>query len=115
LDAAPISSTDLSLKALPLISTYGSYQHYWSEKVRSSGTFGFVQVQNTAFQPGTTYHRSTYSSANLIWNITGSLDLGAEFLYGWVEEASGNHANAPRFQVTGRYTFVKLRKEEKAN
>jgi hypothetical protein len=114
LDAAPISLTDLSLRALPLTATYGSYQHYWSPKVRSSGTFGFVQVQNTAFQAPNTYHRSTYSSANLIWNAVGSFDLGAEFLYGWVEEKSGIHANAPRFQVTGRYTFVKLRKDEKA-
>jgi len=114
LDASPVSPTDLSLRALPIISTYGSYQHYWSPRVRSSGTFGFAQVQNTAFQPVNTYHRSTYSSANLIWNAVGSFDLGAEFLYGWVEEKSGIHANAPRFQITGRYTFVKLRKEEKA-
>ena len=26
------------------------------------------RFQNTAFQPGTTYHKSTYSSANVIWN-----------------------------------------------
>lgn len=108
LDAAPISRTNLSLKALPLFATYGSYQHYWSSAVRSSATFGFVQVQNTDFQPANTYHKSTYSSANLIWNPVGSLDLGAEFIYGWVKEKSLAHANAPRFQITGRYTFVKL-------
>jgi hypothetical protein len=112
LDAAPRSATDLSLKALPLFATYGSYQHYWSPVVRSSGTFAFVQVQNTAFQPDNTYHKGTYSSANLIWNVVGSLDLGIEGIYGWVEEKSGAHANAPRFQFTGRYTFVKLHPKE---
>jgi hypothetical protein len=75
-------------------------------------TGGFVQVQNTAFQSGSTYHKSTYSSANLIWNPLGSLDLGAEFLYGRVQEVSGASANDPRFQITGRYTFVKLHPEE---
>ena len=115
LDAAPISATNLSLKALPLFATYGSYQHYWKPWIRSNATVGFVQVQNTDFQPLTTYHKSTYSSVNLIWNPVGSLDFGAEFLYGWVEEKSGASANDPRFQITGRYTFVKLHpKEEQA-
>jgi DcaP outer membrane protein len=112
LDAAPRSPTDLSLEALPVFGTYGSYQHYWMPSVRSSATFSFVEVQNTAFQPANTYHKGTYSSANLIWNAVGSLDLGAEFIYGWVEEKSGAHANAPRFQFTGRYTFVKLHPKE---
>jgi DcaP outer membrane protein len=115
LDAAPVSPTDLSLRALPLFGTYGSYQHYWSSGVRSSVTGSYVQVQNTPFQSPSTYHKSTYSSVNLIWNAIGSLDLGAEFLYGRVEEKDGASANDPRFQITGRYTFVKLHpKEEQA-
>lgn len=112
LDAAPKTQADLSLRALPLVATYGSYQHYWTSGVRSNGTFGFVQVQNTAFQPANTYHKSTYSSASLIWNVVGSLDLGVEGIYGWVENKNGAHANAPRFQFTGRYTFVKLHPKE---
>jgi hypothetical protein len=112
LDAAPVSPTNLSLRALPLFGTYASYQHYWLPALRSSATGSFVRVQNTAFQPANTYHQSTYSSANLIWNPVGSLDLGAEFLYGWVQEKSGATANDPRFQITGRYTFVKLHPKE---
>jgi hypothetical protein len=112
LDAAPKSPTNLSLRALPLIATNGSYQHYWAPGVRSNATFGFVQLQNTAFQPAGTYHKGYYSSANLIWNLVGSLDLGVEGIYGWVEQKSGARANAPRFQFTGRYTFVKLHPRE---
>jgi hypothetical protein len=102
----------LSLQALPIFATYGSYQHYWSSSVRSNATAGFVQLQNTDFQPLSTYHKSTYSSVNLIWNAVGSLDLGAEFIYGWVKDKSGASANSPRFQITGRYTFVKLHPKE---
>jgi hypothetical protein len=69
-------------------------------------------LQNTAFQPGNTYHKSSYSSANIIWNAYGSLSFGAEFMYGWVEEKNGASANAPRIQVSGRYTFVKLHPNE---
>ena len=112
LDAAPRTETDLTLKALPLFGPYIGYQHYWTRSVRSTATFGFLQVQNTAFQLGNTYHKSTYSSANVIWNAVGSLNFGAEFLYGWVEQKDGARANAPRIQFSGRYTFVKLHPNE---
>lgn len=112
LDAAPRSPTNLSLEALPLFGTYGSYQHYWVPNVRSSATFSFVRVDNTTFQPGNTYHEGAYASGNLIWRAVGTLDLGAEFIYGWVENKSGARANAPRIQFTGRYTFVKLHPQD---
>jgi DcaP outer membrane protein len=112
LDAAPRTLANLSLEALPILATYGSYQHYWIPGVRSSATFAYVKVQNTQFQPAATYHKGTYSSANLIWNAVGSLDLGVEGIYGWVQEKSGAKANAPRLQFTGRYTFVKLHPKE---
>ncbi|WP_157995323.1 DcaP family trimeric outer membrane transporter [Peristeroidobacter soli] len=112
LDAAPESPTDLSLKALPLLAAYGSYQHYWSPRMRSSATFGHVKVDNTAFQAPGTYHKSSYSGLNLIWNPIGSLDVGAEFVYGWVENKSGASEDAPRFRLTARYNFVKLHPTE---
>jgi len=112
MDAAPRTQTDLSLRALPLVATYGSYQHYWSSAVRSNATFGFVRLDNTDFQPDATFHQSKYSSVNAIWNVVGSLDLGAEFLYGWVTQKGGAHGSDPRFQFTGRYSFVKLHPQE---
>jgi hypothetical protein len=65
-------------------------------------------VQNTDFQPPDTYRKSTYSGINLIWNPIGSLDIGAEFVYGWLKEQGGASAEAPRFRLTARYNFVKL-------
>jgi len=108
LDAAPRTESYLTLKALPLFAPYFSYQHHWTRSVRSAATFGFVQLENTAFQPGNTYHKSTYSSGNMIWNAMGGLDFGAEFLYGWVEQKDGAKANAPRIQFSGSYSFVRL-------
>jgi hypothetical protein len=83
--------------------------------MRSSLTVGHVNVQNTSFQPLDTFHKSSYSGINLIWNPIGSLDVGAEFVYGWVEDKSGANADAPRVRLTARYNFVKHRpSEEKA-
>lgn len=82
LDAAPRTESYLTLKALPLLGPFISYQHHWTRSVRWAATFGFVQLQHTAFQSGNAYHKSTYSSENMIWNVMGGRDFGAEFLYG---------------------------------
>ena len=111
LDAQPRSTADLSLKALPVFAPWVSYQHHWTSSVRSSATFGWLQVQSTAFSPENTYHKSSYSSANVIWNPYGTLSFGAEFMYGWVTQKDGATANALRLQFSGRYTFVKLHQE----
>lgn len=106
-DAAPGSAQNPHLKAVPVVATYGAYQHWWAGKLRSSVIEGFVQVDNTAFQPGTVFHQSNYSAANIIWNPVGSLNVGAEFLYGWQVLKSGRSGNAPRLMVSAKYNFVK--------
>ena len=105
IDAAPKDAHHL--KALPLTATYGAYQHYWLKQLRSSAVYGFAQVQNTPLQPGSTYHQSDYAAANLIWNPFGSLNVGTEFLYGWISEKDKSKANAPRFMFSAKYNFIK--------
>jgi len=99
------------LKALPVFAPWISYQHYWSKSVRSNATFGRLQVQSTEFSPADTYHKSSYSAANVIWNPYGGLSFGAEFMYGRVQQKDGSTSNAPRLQFSGRYTFVRLHQE----
>ena len=105
IDAAP--KDPFHLKALPLTATFGGFQHYWFKQLRSSAVYGFVQVQNTGLQPGSTFHKSDYTAANLIWNPFGSFNVGTEFLYGWVVDKNRSTANAPRFMFSAKYNFIK--------
>jgi hypothetical protein len=57
--------------------------------------------------PGRRNH-ATYTGSNLIWKPYGSLNVGAEFLYGWAMEQNGLKANAPRIQFSAKYSFVKV-------
>lgn len=107
IDAALISTQNPSLKALPVVAPYGGYQHFWTPRFRSSIVYGFVQVQNTEFQPGAAFHQSNYSAGNLIWSPIGSLTVGAEFLYGWRVNKDSSTGNAPRILLSARYTFVR--------
>jgi DcaP outer membrane protein len=108
IDAAVISVDDPHLRATPEVGVFGAYQHYWTKLVRSSVVYGFAQVENTDFEPGSTYHKSDYSAANLIWNPIGSFNVGAEFLYGWQVLKNGQSGNAPRVQFSAKYNFVNL-------
>ncbi len=106
-DAAVTDAARPHLKPVPLTATYIAYQHYWLKQLRSSVVYGFAQTQNTDLQPASSFHQSNYSAANLIWNPFGSLNVGAEFLYGWVVKKDNSSANAPRIIVSAKYNFIK--------
>ena len=96
------------MQATPAVGVEAAYQHYWLKTLRSSAIYSYAAVNNTNLSAATTYNHGTYTGANLIWNPYGSLNVGAEFLYGWVMEQNGLKANAPRIQFSAKYSFVKL-------
>jgi len=108
IDAEPTLVPTPHLEATPAVGVEGSYQHYWRKKLRSSAVYSYAGVSNTAFAPGTTYNHATYTAANLIWNPVGSLNMVAEFLYGWKMLQNGGKANDPRIQFSAKYSFVKV-------
>lgn len=95
------------LRALPVIAGYAGYQHYWDHKLRSTFTFGYDRVQNTATQLGNVYSKSYYASGNLIWNAVGNLDLGVEFLHGWQVLKNNAQGNANRIQFSAKYDLYR--------
>src|SRR4030095_7944662 len=56
---------DGDLEALPYYSGMLAATHKWSPRWRSTGTFGYVYVDNTSVQLGNVYHETYYGSANL--------------------------------------------------
>jgi DcaP outer membrane protein len=106
-DAAPTDPARPHLEAIPMVATYGGYQHYWSKPLRSSVVYGYVQAENTSLEPNSAFHRSQYTAVNLIWNPFGSLNVGTEFLYGSLVEKNNGKADAPRIIVSAKYNFIK--------
>jgi DcaP outer membrane protein len=108
IDAEVASFTRPHLEATPAVGVEASYQHYWRKTLRSSVVYSYAAVNNTDRASATTFNHSTYTATNVIWNPYGSLNIGAEFLYGWAEEQTGQKANAPRIQFSAKYSFVKV-------
>jgi hypothetical protein len=100
-----------SLVATPTGSASAGYQHHWSQSVRSTFSYGYTQINNTAADPGTNYHISHYATGNLMFQPTTSLLLGAEYVYGSLERKNGFKWVAPRIQASVTYYLNKYPKE----
>ena len=96
-DAAFDSNGDLV--ALPCFSAMAGYTHHWTDKFRSTATFGYVNLDNATSQGPLAYHETTYSSLNLIYSIRKRLTIGLEGLYGRKEVKSGDNGDVFRIQV----------------
>jgi hypothetical protein len=97
------------ITALPVTGAYGAYQHYWTSQLRSTVTFGYDRVQNTAFQPDDAFSKSYYTSGNLIWRPLKDyyFTVGAEFLYGWQVLRDNSQGRANRVQVSLQYNLYR--------
>jgi hypothetical protein len=82
-----------------------SYQHYWTSSVSSLLVYNQGIENNTAGQPSNNISSANYMTANVIWDITESLFIGAEYLRGTRENISGESGTANRIQFSARYSF----------
>ncbi|MCX6993152.1 MAG: DcaP family trimeric outer membrane transporter [Kiritimatiellaeota bacterium] len=86
-DAAYNQAGDL--KALPYMAAMVGYTHGWSEKLRSTASYGLVNINNETLQGPNAYHQTQYASVNLMWQPFKLLTMGVEGLYGHKEVQSG--------------------------
>jgi|SRR4051794_38066793 len=99
-----------TLVATPSGSGQAGYQHYWSKLVRSTFSYGYLRINNTAADPGTNYHISHYGTGNIIFQPSQSVLFGVEYVYGSLERKNGFKWVAPRFQASVTYYLNKYPK-----
>jgi hypothetical protein len=118
LDAAPVSASDPSLKAIPAFGIWAGYQHWWNRTLRSTATYGYVGLDNgfdRTANPEGKFQKSQYASANLIWTPIPAVDVGLEYLFGWREVTANSAINGHRtgddhrIQWTVRWKFKRER------
>jgi hypothetical protein len=105
-------SANGTLVATPTGSGQIGFQHYWTKLLRSTFSYGYLQINNAAGDPGTTYHISHYATGNFIIQPSPSVLFGAEYVYGSLERKDGFKWVAPRIQASITYYLNKYPKEE---
>jgi len=99
------------LVATPTGSGSFGYTHNWTKVFRSTISYGYLQINSPAADPGTTYHVSNYATVNLIVQPTVRLLFGAEYIYGSLERKDGFKWIAPRLQASMTYYINKYPRE----
>jgi len=106
MDLAPDGTFgDPEAKAVPLLGWLIYYDHYWSDRWSSSIGYSVTQVDNTALQESTAYHKGDYASVNLLYTPTPNLLIGAEAIWGQRTDNDGRSADDFRFQFSIKYSF----------
>jgi hypothetical protein len=88
------------LVATPTWSSSVGYQHYWTRSFRSSANYCYLRINNTAADPDTSYHFSTYATGNLIYQSSALYLFGAEYAYASLRRKDNFIWIAPRIQLT---------------
>ncbi len=94
-----------ALETLEVFSGYVAYQHWWQEKLRSTLTYGWVDVDNLDFQDDPAYARTDRAIINLLWSPVTRIDVGGELLWGRRENKDGTSATARQIQFGAKYRF----------
>ena len=90
---------------LTVYSTYIGYEHWWTDTLRSTGTFGLVVVNNADIQASDSLHQTTRSSFNLSWSPIQRVDLIAELLAGRRVNKDRQSGRAGQVQVGWIFRF----------
>ncbi len=93
------------LQPLPVEAAMVGYTHTWSDKFRSTASFGVVNLENQFSQLPSAYHRTYYASANLVFQLYKRLSFGLEGLYGYKQEKSSVSGDVVRVQTSIMYSL----------
>ncbi len=96
-DAAFTASGDLM--TLQYWSAMGAVTQKWTNRLRSTISYGYVNLENASGQAGNAYHESHYGTANVIFRVFKRMSVGVEGMYGRKEVYDGRSAGVYRIQL----------------
>lgn len=106
LDAA-INEVDRELDPVSAIGAYAAYKHLWSDRWRSTLSYGFNNVEDNQFLPDTAIESNHVASANLILKFARAATVGLEYIWGDNHLMGGDDGWAQRLQLGLKYDFTK--------
>lgn len=96
---------DGELEAIGITGAFLYLEHKWAHDLSSSIGYSHVDVDNLESQSDLALNKSSYASANLIWNPTPQSRVGVEFLYGKVQNVAGEEADSARIQTSFAFNY----------
>jgi hypothetical protein len=95
--------TSGGLAPLTVAGGFVSYQHWWTQNVRTNWALGYVK--RTQRVAAVANERMVSSHINLLWSPAPSATIGIEWLFGERRLDDGGSADLNRVQLTSLYKF----------
>jgi hypothetical protein len=93
-------------EALPVLGIVAFYDHTWSSDWTSSIGYSLIDIDNSAAQAPSAFHRGQYALVNLLNHSVENLMWGGEIQWGDRENNSdGFTSDDVRFQLSVKYNF----------
>jgi hypothetical protein len=93
-------------EALPVLGISAFYDHTWSDDWTSTIGYSLIELDNSAAQTPSAFHRGQYALVNLLNHSVENLMWGGEIQWGDRENNSdGFTSDDVRFQVSVKYNF----------
>lgn len=101
------------LKAQPAYGGYAAIQHFWNDQLRSTVTYGYLQVDTTVTAPADTYKRTQYLDCNLMYSPAEGITIGGGLL--WGQRVNKNEVSGDGFRINFllKYDLVRLQQDMK--
>lgn len=93
------------LKAQRAIGGYAGYMRVWNAQFRSTVSYGYVQVDPTAGQPGTAVKNTQNFLSNIVFTPQRGVGIGLEYTYGRRENNNGTKGTNPRIHFGIQFGF----------
>lgn len=100
-----IFSSSGDLRTINAFQGFGSMQHWWTDSIRSTAVFGWVNMDNNGALSGDDLDRTFYASGNLVWSPFKQVDIGLEYLWGQRRNVDYEIGSANRIQATTHFSF----------
>ena len=103
-DAAAINGSG-NLVGIYVFAIMASYQHYWSDTLRSTVVYSWAAGDPPSSVPANTTKRTDYFAANLIYQFMPRAFTGLELLHGSRDSTGQEYGGDYRMQASLRFDF----------
>ncbi len=94
-----------AMETLQALGMYAAYNHWWSERFRSTFVYSKVYVDNLDIQRDDAYKTTDRVTGNLLFSPVPRADLGLELLWGRKENKDGQTGEAKQIQFAWIYRY----------
>ncbi len=100
-----IVSDSGEIEATEILGAFFGYQHFWSERWRSTITGSFFDLDLPEGANALDYSYGERVSANLFYTPIGGITFGLEGIYNTIETFDGSDGEGVRIEFLGRFDF----------